>query len=80
MFMIRYSPDLEDLGLFVELAAENLGLSHSLSLLKNFCPCVLCAGSIPGVNSDQMKLVIKLGVPRSTQHLLDIEMVKSVFP
>ncbi|CAD5173475.1 unnamed protein product [Musa acuminata subsp. malaccensis] len=37
-------------------------------------------GSIPGVNSDQMKLVIKLGVPRSTQHLLDIEMVKSVFP
>ncbi|KAJ8486020.1 hypothetical protein OPV22_018505 [Ensete ventricosum] len=37
-------------------------------------------GSIPGVNSDQMKLVIKLGVPRSTQHLLDIERVKSVFP
>ncbi|XP_008812186.1 uncharacterized protein LOC103723143 [Phoenix dactylifera] len=37
-------------------------------------------GSIPGVNSDQMKLQIKLGVPRSTQHLLDIERVKSVFP
>ena len=38
------------------------------------------AGSIPGVNSDQMKLQIKLGVPPSTQHLLDIERVKSVFP
>ncbi|WOK99853.1 hypothetical protein Cni_G08565 [Canna indica] len=37
-------------------------------------------GSIPGVNSDQMKLVIKLGVPPSTQHLLDIERVKAVFP
>ncbi|XP_073109190.1 uncharacterized protein [Elaeis guineensis] len=37
-------------------------------------------GSIPGVNSDQMKLQIKLGVPPSTQHLLDIERVKSVFP
>ncbi|XP_073007543.1 uncharacterized protein [Typha latifolia] len=37
-------------------------------------------GSIPGVNSDQMKLQIKLGVPRSVQHLLDAERVKSVFP
>nr|QSQ68584.1 hypothetical protein PY_018133 [Puya raimondii] len=37
-------------------------------------------GSIPGVNSDQMKLQIKLGVPRSTQHLLDVERVKSIFP
>nr|CAD1824010.1 unnamed protein product [Ananas comosus var. bracteatus] len=37
-------------------------------------------GSIPGVNSDQMKLQIKLGVPRSTQHLLDAERVKSIFP
>jgi hypothetical protein len=38
------------------------------------------AGSIPGVNTDQMKLQIKLGVPRSTQHLLDAERVKAVFP
>lgn len=37
-------------------------------------------GSIPGVNTDQMKLKIKLGVPRSTQHLLDAERVKAVFP
>ncbi|XP_077252190.1 50S ribosomal protein L34 isoform X1 [Tasmannia lanceolata] len=37
-------------------------------------------GSIPGVNSDQMKLQIKLGVPRSAQPFLDIERVKSVFP
>ncbi|KAL2494881.1 hypothetical protein Fot_38638 [Forsythia ovata] len=37
-------------------------------------------GSIPGVSFDQMKLQIKLGVPRSLQHLLDIEKVKSVFP
>ncbi|XP_062214998.1 uncharacterized protein LOC133915726 isoform X2 [Phragmites australis] len=37
-------------------------------------------GSIPGVNSDQMKLQIKLGVPRPTQHLLDAERVKAVFP
>nr|GMC88264.1 50S Ribosomal protein [Ipomoea batatas]GMC90001.1 50S Ribosomal protein [Ipomoea batatas] len=27
-----------------------------------------------------MKLEIKLGVPRSLQHLLDIEKIKSVFP
>ncbi|KAG6482701.1 uncharacterized protein LOC122015883 [Zingiber officinale] len=37
-------------------------------------------GSIPGVNSDQMKLVIRLGVPRSTQNSLDIERIKSIFP
>ncbi|GJM93918.1 hypothetical protein PR202_ga10515 [Eleusine coracana subsp. coracana] len=37
-------------------------------------------GAIPGVNSDQMKLQIKLGVPRPTQHLLDAERVKAVFP
>ncbi|KAJ4768606.1 50S ribosomal protein L34 [Rhynchospora pubera] len=37
-------------------------------------------GTIPGVNSDQMKLKIQLGVPRSTQHLLDADRVKSVFP
>ena len=38
------------------------------------------AGSIPGVTFDQMKLQIKLGVPRPLQHSLDIERVKSVFP
>ncbi|GJN18389.1 hypothetical protein PR202_gb05548 [Eleusine coracana subsp. coracana] len=37
-------------------------------------------GAIPGVNSDQMKLQIKLGVPRPTQHLLDAKRVKAVFP
>ncbi|KAJ1284301.1 hypothetical protein BS78_03G193900 [Paspalum vaginatum] len=37
-------------------------------------------GSIPGVNTDQMKLKIKLGVPRSTKHLLDADRVKAVFP
>ncbi|KAF0898618.1 hypothetical protein E2562_008201, partial [Oryza meyeriana var. granulata] len=37
-------------------------------------------GSIPGVNTEQMKLQIKLGVPRPTQHLLDLERVKAVFP
>ncbi|XP_057748300.1 uncharacterized protein LOC130967459 [Arachis stenosperma] len=37
-------------------------------------------GSIPGVNFDQMKLQIKLGVPNSLQSSLDIEKVKSVFP
>ncbi|KAL6615579.1 hypothetical protein ACP70R_037849 [Stipagrostis hirtigluma subsp. patula] len=37
-------------------------------------------GSIPGVNTEQMKLQIKLGVPRATQHLLDAESVKAVFP
>ncbi|XP_078431562.1 50S ribosomal protein L34 isoform X2 [Wolffia australiana] len=36
--------------------------------------------SIPGVSSEQMKLLIKLGVPRATQQFLDIERVKSVFP
>ncbi|RZC65234.1 hypothetical protein C5167_008929 [Papaver somniferum] len=34
-------------------------------------------GSIPGVNFDQMKLEIKLGVPRAVQQSLDIERVKS---
>ncbi|PON68377.1 50S Ribosomal protein [Trema orientale] len=37
-------------------------------------------GSIPGVTFEQMKLQIKLGVPRSLQQSLDIEKVKAVFP
>ncbi|XP_021907681.1 uncharacterized protein LOC110821994 [Carica papaya] len=37
-------------------------------------------GSIPGVTFEQMKLHIKLGVPNSLQHSLDIERIKSVFP
>ncbi|KAH6829149.1 50S ribosomal protein L34 [Perilla frutescens var. hirtella] len=37
-------------------------------------------GSIPGVSFGEMKLQIKLGVPRPLQHLLDIDKVKSVFP
>uniref|UniRef100_A0ACD5VR15 Uncharacterized protein n=1 Tax=Avena sativa TaxID=4498 RepID=A0ACD5VR15_AVESA len=37
-------------------------------------------GSIPGVNSGQMKLQIRLGVPRPVQHLLDFERIKAVFP
>ncbi|KAA8515145.1 hypothetical protein F0562_018324 [Nyssa sinensis] len=37
-------------------------------------------GSIPGVTFDQMKLQIKLGVPRTLQQFLNIEKVKSVFP
>ncbi|KAI3719033.1 hypothetical protein L6452_19922 [Arctium lappa] len=37
-------------------------------------------GSIPGVSFEQMKLQIKLGVPRPLQPTLDIEKVKSVFP
>ncbi|KAJ8437410.1 hypothetical protein Cgig2_008763 [Carnegiea gigantea] len=37
-------------------------------------------GSIPGVTFEQMKLQIKLGVPRPLQQSLDIEKVKSVFP
>ncbi|KAK6932661.1 Conserved hypothetical protein CHP02058 [Dillenia turbinata] len=37
-------------------------------------------GSIPGVSFDQMKLQIKLGVPRPLQQFLDMERVKSVFP
>ncbi|KAH7568807.1 hypothetical protein JRO89_XS06G0053800 [Xanthoceras sorbifolium] len=36
--------------------------------------------SIPGVSFEQMKLLIKLGVPHSLHPLLDIEKVKSVFP
>ncbi|KAL1556006.1 hypothetical protein AAHA92_11677 [Salvia divinorum] len=37
-------------------------------------------GSIPGVSFAEMKVQIKLGVPRPLQHLLDINKVKSVFP
>ncbi|KAL3522448.1 hypothetical protein ACH5RR_015282 [Cinchona calisaya] len=37
-------------------------------------------GSIPGVTFNEMKLQIKLGVPRPLQNSLDIEKVKSVFP
>nr|XP_043624898.1 uncharacterized protein LOC122596394 [Erigeron canadensis] len=37
-------------------------------------------GSIPGISFDQMKLQIKLGVPRPLQATLDVEKVKSVFP
>ncbi|TYH67209.1 hypothetical protein ES332_D06G172800v1 [Gossypium tomentosum] len=34
-------------------------------------------GSIPGVSFEQMKLLIKLGVPHSLQHSLDIERWKN---
>lgn len=37
-------------------------------------------GNIPGVSFGEMKLQIKLGVPRPLQPLLDIDKVKSVFP
>ncbi|CAM8890707.1 unnamed protein product [Rhodiola kirilowii] len=37
-------------------------------------------GNIPGVSFDQMKLQIKLGVPKSLQEQLNVERVKSVFP
>ncbi|XP_027159289.1 uncharacterized protein LOC113760771 [Coffea eugenioides] len=37
-------------------------------------------GSIPGVTFNEMKLQIKLGVPRPLQNSLEIEKVKSVFP
>ncbi|KAF5176760.1 50S ribosomal protein L34 [Thalictrum thalictroides] len=37
-------------------------------------------GSIPGVSFEEMKLQIKLGVPRPVQEYLDIDRVKSVFP
>ncbi|XP_051125618.1 uncharacterized protein LOC127247694 [Andrographis paniculata] len=37
-------------------------------------------GSIPGVSFSEMKLQIKLGVPKHLQNLLDIEKIKSVFP
>ncbi|XP_058196577.1 uncharacterized protein LOC131312675 [Rhododendron vialii] len=37
-------------------------------------------GSIPGVTFEQMKLQIKLGVPKPLQQFLDIEKVKSIFP
>jgi hypothetical protein len=49
-----------------------------LKCLLIFYVCI--SGTIPGVNSDQMKLKIQLGVPQSTQHLLDADRVKSVFP
>lgn len=37
-------------------------------------------GSIPGVTFEQMKLQIKLGIPRPLQQSLDIDRVKAVFP
>ncbi|KAL3695017.1 hypothetical protein R1sor_008668 [Riccia sorocarpa] len=37
-------------------------------------------GALPGVSYQQMKLKLKLGVPHSVQHELDLEQVKSVFP
>ncbi|KAL2632684.1 hypothetical protein R1flu_004163 [Riccia fluitans] len=37
-------------------------------------------GALPGVSYQQMKLRLKLGVPQSVQHELDLEQVKSVFP
>ncbi|XP_057465228.1 uncharacterized protein LOC130754954 [Actinidia eriantha] len=41
-------------------------------------PC-LPTGSIPGVSADQMKLQIKIGVPRSLHGDLRINVVKTVF-
>lgn len=37
-------------------------------------------GSIPGVSFGEMKLQIKLGVPRSLHHQLDLDKIKSIFP
>ncbi|KAG6549574.1 hypothetical protein Mapa_008956 [Marchantia paleacea] len=37
-------------------------------------------GALPGVGYQEMKLRLKLGVPHSVQHELDLEQVKSVFP
>ncbi|XP_024361647.1 uncharacterized protein [Physcomitrium patens] len=37
-------------------------------------------GALPGVSYQQMKLRVKLGVPRSVQKELDVEKVKAVFP
>ncbi|KFK44731.1 hypothetical protein AALP_AA1G295400 [Arabis alpina] len=37
-------------------------------------------GAIPGVSFEEMKLEIKLGVPRSLHQQLDLEKVKSIFP
>ncbi|CAA7028717.1 unnamed protein product [Microthlaspi erraticum] len=37
-------------------------------------------GSIPGVSFGEMKLQIKLGVPRSLHQQLDLDKVKSIFP
>ncbi|KAI5075490.1 hypothetical protein GOP47_0009566 [Adiantum capillus-veneris] len=37
-------------------------------------------GAIPGVSWQEMKLKLKLGVPKATQNALDIEKVKAIFP
>ncbi|CAI5479123.1 unnamed protein product [Closterium sp. Yama58-4] len=37
-------------------------------------------GAIPGVSWQQMKLQVRLGVPRNLQADLDIDQVKAVFP
>ena len=44
------------------------------------CFCICVKGSIPGVSFGEMKLQIKLGVPRSLHHQLDLDKVKSIFP
>lgn len=37
-------------------------------------------GAIPGVSWQEMKLMLKLGVPQVTQNALDLDKVKAVFP
>lgn len=58
---------------------------YSVCVCFLFLICVwhwmLCVeGSIPGVSFGEMKLQIKLGVPRSLHHQLDLDKVKSIFP
>ncbi|VFQ89474.1 unnamed protein product [Cuscuta campestris] len=74
--------------LFVEMGVGYDQHGHSLVILSLTNPLVVFhhkflvveAGFIPGVTFDEMKLEIKLGVPRSLQHMLDVVKVKSVFP
>lgn len=67
-----------------EYDVSRIWLRGTTNVLQNFFDCVIMhvmnAGSIPGVTFGQMKLQIKLGVPHSLQHSLDVERVKSVFP
>ncbi|KAL2632682.1 hypothetical protein R1flu_004161 [Riccia fluitans] len=67
-----YDQHGQDITIAAIRACENAIRSNSTPAFRT--------GAIPGVSYKQMKLKLKLGVPHSVKHELDLEQVKKVFP
>ncbi|KAH6555263.1 hypothetical protein KP509_1Z269300 [Ceratopteris richardii] len=69
---VGYDQHGQDITAAAVRACKNAISSNSIPAFRT--------GAIPGVSWQEMKLKLKLGVPKSAQHELDIEKVKAVFP